>query len=291
MAAALVNCRIRPSAHRCTGAEDVVCVEAQLKLSQHFGELEGIHELNVREAVSGQRTVHVLRIVKIHPADVRSVPHSLEAAGTHCCETVQNGGRRIRQGAVAVVDCRNPVVPVFHILGEIKQPVAAQGGVGLERKDLKRSPACCKLHSGAIGVRNVGGKGLAYVAQFARLHQLVAIAHIVESSTGIPSAALELIAQLAVQEFLCLGCGVMAVVREVVALGLAVGISHRCERPVAAGCEVYAGLGVDEVVALVYVKVVTGGGAVAVVYVLVVVTVRLIMHVAVLHIAEETPGV
>ena len=93
MAVALGDGGIYPAAGRISTIEHIVEIEAENTLLHYLFRFQSIAEINVRCAVAGQRTVCVLRIVKILTADIVGVPYSLQAFIVEIDETIQNGRR------------------------------------------------------------------------------------------------------------------------------------------------------------------------------------------------------
>ena len=93
MAVALGDGGIYPAAGRISTIEHIVEIEAENTLLHYLFRFQSIAEINVRCAVAGQRTVCVLRIVKILTADIVGVPYSLQAFIVEIDETIQAKGQ------------------------------------------------------------------------------------------------------------------------------------------------------------------------------------------------------
>ena len=217
------------------------------------------------------------------------VPLRPEAFEMQVHEAVEDGFGRVGERRIVVMDHRSAIVPVFHVFVEIEQAVAAQCGVGLEGQPGCRIDACRQLDTGAVGVRDVGGERFADVAQFAGLHQLVAIMHIIEVDAGAGPGSCHLVSGLYIIYALSARGRVLSVVGEIVALGLAVADGYRGIGPVRTVAEVEAGLGIEEVPGFVHVKILLLRVAVVIHVVFVVVAVGLVMDPAILQVAEYAP--
>ena len=240
------------------------------------------------------------------------MPNGLPALVVHVDEAIQNRRRREGQRGVVVVELSQlvavavdvvlghvclqpfdvvfmvPVVPVFHELVEVFDLVHAQRGVGLQCQPRQRCPRGRELNTQAVAVLHIGGEWFADVAHGTRLYQLVVVGHVVAVQARAPRLCRELIAQLVVQEALGLRCGVVAVVGEVVALGLTMAHGYRSVDAVSVLMERETCLWVQEVVLLVDVEVMfLVEVGLLVIDELVVIAVGIIADVTILHVGKH----
>ena len=288
--------------------EDVIQIQAEHGfLHAHLLQWQRIAQADICGGVGGQRTVLVLGVVQILPTHIARVPHGLQAFVVHVDETVENGRWRERQRGVVVVELAQlvavavavifsgicisfPVVPVLHKLVEVSDLVLAQRSVAFQRQPWRQVPAGSQFHAHAVGVLDVGGQVLADVALLTRLNKLVVVVHVVEIHAGAERLRRVVVAKFEVHQLFGHRRGIVAVVGEVVALRLPVAQCHRGKGVVAALVEAEAGLRVQEVILLVYVEhVFLVEPGLRVVDELVVVSVGLVAHVAILHVGKCVP--
>ena len=104
MAIALGYCRIDPSAGGITAVEHIRDIQSDDGLFDNLAGFQRVAQVQVRRTIAGQRTVSVLRIVKVLTADIVGVPYSLQAFIVEIDETIQNGRRREGQCRVVVME-------------------------------------------------------------------------------------------------------------------------------------------------------------------------------------------
>ena len=120
--------------------------------------------------------------------------------------------------------------------------------IGLEGEPGGEGEACGELDAEAVAAPNVGGEGLADVADLPCLYELVVVEHGVEVGSCVPEGTGEAVAELHVVEYLCTWGGVGSVVGEVIALRLAMAEGIGGVGVVSAMMEADACLGIGEVV-------------------------------------------
>ena len=253
----------------------------------------GVAHVEVRLREGGQRAVAILGVVEILPADEIRVPDGLPALVVQVEEAVQDDRRREGQRgvvvvelsqfvavAVAVVFCRVgvvlPVVPVFYELVEILDFIRAQRSISLDGEPICRHPRCRQFEAEAIARLDVRRQRLADVAHCARLHKLVGVVHPIGIRADVPLRCGELIAQFVVGDALSFRRRIVAVVRKIVALRLAMAHRHRAIDAMTVVVPRKSSLRVEKMVFFVDVEVVFRIGSVAVVDEFVVVAVSFV---------------
>ena len=219
------------------------------------------------------------------------MPCSAEACEVNVDKAVEDSRRRECYGRALVCVPYSRTVPAFHTLLEVLQTVAAQSGVALKREPREWAPACRHLSTETVRVLDVACERLADVALLAGHYELVDVLHVVEVDTCEPVLALILIAPLQVEQTLRRRIAVANVVGEVVALGLAVGVSDRSVSLVSVGVVADASLRVHEEVVLVDVDALVLVVAVGALLEVVVESVGVIVDIAHLHVEEPVPAV
>ena len=182
------------------------------------------------------------------------------------------------------------IIPVLHHFGEIQDAVAAQGCIGLQGEAGQKVEGCRSLHTEAIGILYVGSEGLSYVAHRSSLHELVGVIHIIEVLFHAkPSGSIQP-SGLVVEQPFRFGRGIGAVVREIVALGLTVGLCGARVCLPWSGSITYTHLGVEEIICLVNAQRLVLVCAVSLFIKLVVLPGSAIIHKAVLQVRERFPA-
>ena len=273
--------------------KDIVEVKSEDRLLHADGILpwlEGVTQADGCGAIAWQRTSLALGVIEILTADEIGMPYCLEISETECCHTIEYHRGREGKGGVVIVRDHEVFVPIVaDILIEVQYAVTAEGSVHIQRKPLEWSVSCTDFQTHTIGVGDVGGKSLAYVAQLPCLYQLVLVVHIVHTSREIPVGGIITIAHLHIVKTFCSWCTALAVVGKVVTLWFArthgiTGIGTMSVLVPGDSC-----LGVQEIVCLIDIQRLCLIESVGILLELVVISVSAETHMAILHISKSIP--